>query len=151
MPDSSDPDGIKLRATTLVEAYVAKDATAVAEAVQAIVVADQTAASISELKVLAAFLTRRVQETGVAWQPSDAREAVARAVADLVEPEVELAVVSAWEAHSLGESATAEHFTQGDPLIFTHMLAAFTAAIGQAIYSPEELIATLRIASGLAE
>ncbi|MDS1271150.1 hypothetical protein RIF23_12680 [Lipingzhangella sp. LS1_29] len=151
MPGNTDPDGTKHRTITLVEAYVAKDATAVAEAVDAIDTEERVTASISELKVLASFLTRRVQDTGVAWQPADAREAVARAVADLLEPEVELAVVSTWEAYSVGERAAAEHFTQGDPLVFAHMLAAFTAAIGQAVYTPTELMATLRMASGLAE
>ncbi|GAB3212530.1 hypothetical protein ACQEU5_15965 [Marinactinospora thermotolerans] len=151
MPGTNDADGVTQLAISLVDAYVRKDrdavGTAVAEAERSGRIDDVT----SELKVYASFLTRRVQETGVVWKPADSREAVARTVADILEPELEFAVVTAWEAHSVGEHEAAERFTRGDPLVFLHMLAAFCAAIGQAVYKPAELISTLRIASGSAE
>ncbi|GAA3747423.1 hypothetical protein HDA32_001518 [Spinactinospora alkalitolerans] len=151
MSGTDDVDHIKHLAIALIDAYVNKDRDAVESAVEGVTAADGVDDATSELKVFATFLTRRVQETGVVWKPADSREAVARAVADLLPPEVEFAVISAWEAYSVGEHAIAERFTQGDPLIFMHMLAAFSAAIGQAIYSPTELLSTLRIASGIAE
>ncbi|WP_078762998.1 hypothetical protein [Marinactinospora thermotolerans] len=151
MPGTNDADGVTQLAISLVDAYVRKDrdavGAAVAEAERSGGIDDVT----SELKVYASFLTRRVQETGVVWKPADSREAVARTVADILEPELEFAVVTAWEAHSVGEHEAAERFTRGDPLVFLHMLAAFCAAIGQAVYKPAELISTLRIASGSAE
>ncbi|WP_106581239.1 hypothetical protein [Murinocardiopsis flavida] len=151
-PAPNDPvedDRLKHLAIALVAAYVHKDRDAVAEAVDGI--GADGAAVTSELKVFAGFLTRRVQETGVVWKPADSRDAVAGAVADLLEPEVEFAVVTAWEAFAVGETEAAERFTRGDPLIFMHMLAAFCAAIGQAVYGPQELLSTLRIAAGIAD
>ncbi|TDQ48193.1 hypothetical protein [Actinorugispora endophytica] len=150
MPATDDAQHIKRVAIELIEAYVNTDRERVRELSGGLggAVGEEV---ISELKVFAAFLTRRVQETGVAWKPSDSREAVARAVANLVEPEVEFAVISAWEAYSVGEHEAAETVAQGDPLVFVHMLAAFSAAIGKAVYDPLELLATLRIAAGLAE
>lgn len=147
--DAAPDDRVKHLTIALIDAYVRKDRAAVAAAVDGIGTDDE--AATSELKVFASFLTRRVQETGVVWKPADSREAVAAAVADLLEPEVEFAVVTAWEAFSVGETEIAERFTQGDPLIFMHMLAAFCAAVGQAVYGPDELLSTLRIATGIAE
>lgn len=142
-------EGMKSRTISLVEAYVERDADGVEERSAAILRDGGVDAAISDLKVFAAFLARRVQETGLAWRPSDSREAVSRTVADMLPPEIELAVVSAWEAHALGEEEAAEQFTLGDPQIRLHMLAAFCAAIGQAVYEPAELISTLRLAAGL--
>lgn len=116
MPATDGPDDaarVKQLAVTLVDAYVRKDADALAAAVAGI--GGATAEVTSDLKVFAAFLTRRVQETGVVWKPADAREAVAAAVADMLPPEIEFAVVTAWEAYSVGEEAVAERFTNGDP------------------------------------
>ncbi|QVQ51976.1 hypothetical protein J4H86_25100 [Spiractinospora alimapuensis] len=141
-------EGMKSLTISLIEAYVERDADGVEER-SAAILRDGVDAALSDLKVFAAFLARRVQETGLAWRPSDSREAVARAVADMLPPEIELAVVSAWEAHALGEEEAAEQFTRGDPQIRLHMLAAFCAAIGQAVYEPAELISTLRLAAGL--
>ncbi|MBB6172800.1 hypothetical protein HNR23_002860 [Nocardiopsis mwathae] len=152
MPATDGPDDaarVKQLAVTLVDAYVRKDADALAAAVAGI--GGATAEVTSDLKVFAAFLTRRVQETGVVWKPADAREAVAAAVADMLPPEIEFAVVTAWEAYSVGEEAVAERFTNGDPVVYVHMLAAFCAAIGGAVYKPAELISTLRIAAGLGD
>ncbi|GLU48009.1 hypothetical protein [Nocardiopsis ansamitocini] len=149
MPGTDDAT-IKRMAIGLIETYVQSDpkrVRAIAEGLNA----EDLAAVTSELKVFAAFLTRRVQETGVVYKPADSREAVARAVADLLEPEVEFAVISAWEAYSIGEYEAAEDLTRGDPLIFPHMLAAFSAAVGQAVYEPAELLSTLRIAAGIDE
>ncbi|MBB4933133.1 hypothetical protein F4561_003953 [Lipingzhangella halophila] len=146
MPGTDDARGVQQTAIALIDAYVRKDRAALEQ------VADEAAADASavtsELKVIATFLTRRVQETGVVWKPADSREAVARAVADLLPPEVEFAVVTAWEAHSIGEEEAAERLSQGDPMVFVHMLAAFASAVGQAVYKPAELISTLRIAMG---
>ncbi|GAA3724102.1 hypothetical protein [Salinactinospora qingdaonensis] len=144
-------DDAKRIAIDLIDAYAGRERQSLDTAIAVIVEGGHTEAVTSELKVFASFLTRRVQETGVVWKPADSREAVARAVADLLEPEVEFAVVTAWEAYSLGEHEIAERFSQGDPLIFVHMLAAFAAAIGRAIYSRAELVSTLRIASGISE
>ncbi|KUP96737.1 hypothetical protein [Thermobifida cellulosilytica] len=105
----------------------------------------------SELKVFAAFLSRRVQDTGVPWRPADTREAVSRTVADLLDPEVELAVVTTWEAYAVGEHEAARVRAQGDPLVFVHMLAAFSAAVGTAVYGREELLPTLRAAAELSD
>ncbi|RKS04810.1 hypothetical protein DFP74_0383 [Nocardiopsis sp. Huas11] len=105
----------------------------------------------SELKVVAAFLSRRVQQTGVVWKPADSREAVARTVAEMLPPELEFAVSTAWEAHSVGEEEAAERFTRGDPMVYVHMLAAFSAAIGLAVYKRAELVSTLRQVMGLDE
>ncbi|WP_046469123.1 hypothetical protein [Allosalinactinospora lopnorensis] len=146
MPGTDDAEGVQQTAIALIDAYVRKDSAAIERA--AAEAADDVDGVTSELKVIASFLTRRVQETGVVWKPADSREAVARAVADLLPPEVEFAVVTAWEAHSVGEKETAERFTRGDPTVFMHMLAAFSSAIGQAVYKPAELISTLRIVMG---
>ncbi|MFC3999172.1 hypothetical protein ACFOVU_24855 [Nocardiopsis sediminis] len=149
MPGTADNEHVKQRAISLVDAYVRKDADALAHEADAI--GGDIDPVASELKVFASFLTRRVQETGVVWKPADSREAVAAAVADLLPPEVEFAVVTAWEAYSVGEEEIAEHYTNGDPMVRVHMLAAFCAAIGTAVYKPAELIVTLRIATGLAD
>jgi hypothetical protein len=147
--DDTGGDDPKSLAIALVEAYVQRDRDGVRERVDAVGRAHAVEDVLSELKVFAAFLARRVQETGISWQPADSREAVAAAAADLVPPEIEIAVVTAWEAHALGEEEAAEKLTRGDPYVRLHMLAAFSAAIGQSIYEPEELIQTLRLASGL--
>ncbi|MDA8370578.1 MAG: hypothetical protein M0026_12030 [Nocardiopsaceae bacterium] len=149
MPATEDADRIKQLAITLIDSYVRKDRDGLDRTVAD--VGSKVADVISELKVFAAFLTRRVQETGVAWKPADSREAVAATAADMLPPEVEFAVVTAWEAHSVGEEETAERFTNGDPMVRVHMLAAFCAAIGRAVYKPAELISTLRIATGLTD
>ncbi len=146
MPGTDDVSGVQQTAIALIDAYVQQDRAAVEQAADD-AAADATAV-ISELKVIASFLTRRVQETGVVWKPADSREAVARAVADLLPPELEFAVSTAWEAHSVGESEAADRLSQGDPMVFVHMLAAFSSAMGQAVYKPAELISTLRIAMG---
>ncbi|SIO89739.1 hypothetical protein [Nocardiopsis sp. JB363] len=112
---------------------------------------DDSESVLSELKVIAAFLSRRVQTTGVLWKPADSREAVARTVAEMLPPELEFAVSTAWEAHSVGEEETAERFTRGDPMVYVHMLAAFSAAIGLAVYKRAELVSTLRQVAGLSE
>ncbi|RNL87382.1 hypothetical protein [Halostreptopolyspora alba] len=146
MPGTDDASGVQQTAIALIDAYVRKDRAAVERAASE--AADEASAVTSELKVIASFLTRRVQETGVVWKPADSREAVARAVADLLPPELEFAVVTAWEARSVGEEEAAERLSQGDPMVFVHMLAAFSSAVGQAVYKPAELISTLRIAMG---
>ncbi|RCV50182.1 hypothetical protein [Marinitenerispora sediminis] len=151
MSATDDANTVKHLAIALIDAYVRRESADLAAAVEGITGAEAVAAATSELKVYASFLTRRVQETGMVWKPADSREAVARAVADLLEPEVEFAVINAWEAYSVGEEEAAERFTRGDPLVFMHMLAAFSAAVGRAVYSPAELVSTLRIASGISE
>lgn len=151
MPETQ---GAKEQAIDLVDAYARRDRTALEAAVASLepdAPGGGAGEVTSELKVFAAFLTRRVQETGVVWKPADSREAVARAVADMLPPEQEFAVSTAWEAYSVGEEEIAERFTRGDPLIFIHMLAAFCSAVGQAVYKPGELVSTLRIVTGLAE
>jgi hypothetical protein len=148
MDDTAGEDAKSL-AIALVEAYVHRDRDGVDTGINAVDRAGAVEDVLSELKVFAAFLARRVQETGISWQPADSREAVAAAAADLVPPEIEIAVVTAWEAHALGEEAAAEVLTRGDPFVRVHMLAAFCAAIGSSIYEPDELIRTLRLASGL--
>ncbi len=85
------------------------------------------------------------------WKPADSREAVATTVAEMLPPELEFAVSTAWEAHSVGEEEVAERFTRGDPMVYVHMLAAFCAAIGTAVYKKAELISTLRQVAGLSE
>lgn len=149
MSATDDAQYSKRTAINLIEAYVHADRGRVRELSD--IGGGDREAVISELKVFAAFLTRRVQETGMVWKPADSREAVARAVANMVEPEVEFAVVSVWEAYSVGEHEAAEALARGDRLVFVHMLAAFSAAVGAAVYKPAELLSTLRIAAGLAE
>jgi len=152
MSDTHGADRVKRLAIGLIDAYVRSDADGVQRTAADVAAADAAVDGVtSELKVFASFLTRRVQETGVVWKPADSREAVAAAVADLLPPELEFAVVTAWEAHSVGEEEVAERFTNGDPMVRAHMLAAFCAAVGRAVYKPAELISTLRIATGLAE
>ncbi|MDT0304728.1 hypothetical protein [Streptomonospora wellingtoniae] len=146
MPGTDDTDRTKQLAITLVDAYVRKDRDLLDSTLADI--GDDTDATVSELKVFGSFLSRRVQETGVVWKPADSREAVASTVADMLPPEVEFAVITVWEAYSVGEEEAAERFTNGDPAIYLHMLAAFSAAIGLAVYKPAELISTLRIATG---
>ncbi|MFD0774417.1 hypothetical protein ACFQZ2_10810 [Streptomonospora algeriensis] len=149
MPGTDDTDRTKQLTITMVDAYVRKDRDLLDRTVAEI--GDDTDTAFSELKIFGSFLSRRVQETGVVWKPADSREAVASTVADMLAPEVEFAVITAWEAHSVGEEETAERFTNGDPTVYLHMLAAFAAAIGQAVYKPAELISTLRIATGGSE
>lgn len=146
---SEPPEQVKKSAVDLIAAYADHDRDELDRVIPP--ATDHADAVASELKVLAAFLSRRVQETGVMWKPADSREAVARTVAEMLPPELEFAVSTAWEAHSLGEEEIAERFTLGDPMIYAHMLAAFCAAIGLAVYKQAELVSTLRQVSGLGE
>ncbi|MFD3683351.1 hypothetical protein ACFWTE_00830 [Nocardiopsis sp. NPDC058631] len=143
------PDRVRRTTIDLIEAYADRDR----EALDAVIprAADDVDAVLSELKVVAAFLGRRVQQTGVVWKPADSREAVARTVAEMLPPELEFAVATAWEAHSVGEEEVAERFTRGDPMVYVHMLAAFGAAIGLAVYKRSELVSVLRQVTGLTE
>ncbi|WP_116247270.1 hypothetical protein [Nocardiopsis sp. FIRDI 009] len=143
------PDHVKRTAIALVGAYADRNRDELDEVIPQ--AADDVDDVMSELKVIAAFLSRRVQQTGVVWKPADSREAVARTVAEMLPPELEFAVSTAWEAHSVGEEEAAERISQGDPMVFVHMLAAFSAAIGLAVYRRPELVATLRQVTGLAE
>ena len=147
--EADPPAHVKETAIALVDAYVGHDRDELDRMIPR--AADDAADVLSELKVLAAFLGRRVQATGVVWKPADSREAVARTVAEMLPPELEFAVSTAWEAHSVGEVEAAERFTRGDPMIYVHMLAAFCAAIGTAVYKRAELISTLRQVTGLSE
>ncbi|WP_017572360.1 hypothetical protein [Nocardiopsis halotolerans] len=148
-PASDVPDHVKQTAIDLIAAYADHNQQELDAAIPR--AADDADAVVSELKVVAAFLSRRVQQTGVVWKPADSREAVARMVAEMLPPELEFAVSTAWEAHSVGEEEAAERFTRGDPMVYVHMLAAFGAAIGLAVYKRAELVATLRQVTGLAE
>ena len=148
-PAPDAPDHVKRTAIDLIEAYADRNRQELDEVVPR--AADDVEAVTSELKVIAAFLGRRVQQTGVVWKPADSREAVARMVAEMLPPELEFAVSTAWEAHSVGEEETAERFTRGDPMVYVHMLAAFGAAIGLAVYKRAELLSTLRQVTGLSE
>lgn len=148
-PAPEPPEEVKRSAVDLVAAYADHDRDALERAIPP--ATDHADAVVSELKVLAAFLSRRVQETGVMWKPADSREAVAHTVAEMLPPELEFAVSTAWEAHSLGEEEIAERFTLGDPMVYAHMLAAFCAAIGLAVYKRAELVSTLRQVGGLPE
>ncbi|WP_150253038.1 hypothetical protein [Nocardiopsis deserti] len=148
-PAPDAPDHVKRTAIDLIEAYADRNR----QELDAVVprASDDVEAVTSELKVIAAFLGRRVQQTGVVWKPADSREAVARMVAEMLPPELEFAVSTAWEAHSVGEEETAERFTRGDPMVYVHMLAAFGAAIGLAVYKRAELLSILRQVTGLSE
>ncbi|MFD6949982.1 hypothetical protein A6A08_08560 [Nocardiopsis sp. TSRI0078] len=148
-PASDVPDHVKRTAIDLIAAYADRDR----EELDGVVprASDDADAVMSELKVIAAFLSRRVQQTGVVWKPADSREAVARMVAEMLPPELEFAVSTAWEAHSVGEEEAAERFTQGDPMVYVHMLAAFGAAIGLAVYKRAELLSILRQVTGLSD
>ncbi|WP_150242876.1 hypothetical protein [Nocardiopsis quinghaiensis] len=148
-PASDVPDHVKRTAVDLIAAYTDRDR----EELDGLVphASDDADAVMSELKVIAAFLSRRVQQTGVVWKPADSREAVARMVAEMLPPELEFAVSTAWEAHSVGEEEAAERLTQGDPMVYVHMLAAFGAAIGLAVYKRAELLSVLRQVTGLVE
>ncbi|MFV2194882.1 hypothetical protein [Nocardiopsis sp. LOL_012] len=148
-PAADPSDQVKRTAIALVAAYADRNRAELDEAVPA--AADSAGDVVSELKVIAAFLSRRVQHTGVVWKPADSREAVARTVAEMLPPELEFAVSTAWEAHSVGEEEAAERFAAGDPMVFVHMLAAFSAAIGLAVYKRAELVATLRQVTGLSD
>lgn len=152
-PDSDSgpdlPDHVKETAIALIGAYVDHNREELDRVIPR--AADDSDAVLSELKVIAAFLSRRVQTTGVVWKPADSREAVARTVAEMLPPELEFAVSTAWEAHSVGEEEAAERFTRGDPMVYVHMLAAFGAAIGLAVYKRVELVSTLRQVTGLSE
>lgn len=149
---TSDPDvpgHVKRTAIDLIAAYADRDRKELDEVLPRAF--DDADAVVSELKVIAAFLSRRVQQTGVVWKPADSREAVARMAAEMLPPELEFAVSTAWEAHTVGEEEAAERFTRGDPMVYVHMLAAFAAAIGLAVYKRAELLSTLRQVTGLAE
>lgn len=148
-PAPDVPDHVKRTAIDLIAAYADRNQ----QELDAVVprASDDVEDVTSELKVIAAFLGRRVQQTGVVWKPADSREAVARMVAEMLPPELEFAVSTAWEAHSVGEEETAERFTRGDPMVYVHMLAAFGAAIGLAVYKRAELVSTLRQVTGLSE
>ncbi|MCP3013732.1 hypothetical protein NGM33_10340 [Nocardiopsis dassonvillei] len=148
-PAPDAPDHVKRTAIDLIEAYADRNRQELDEVVPR--AADDVEAVTSELKVIAAFLGRRVQQTGVVWKPADSREAVARMVAEMLPPELEFAVSTAWEAHSVGEEEAAERFTRGDPMVYVHMLAAFGAAIGLAVYKRAELLSILRQVTGLSE
>ncbi|GAA1109620.1 hypothetical protein [Nocardiopsis composta] len=153
MPE--EPQDERRRAAVLaieiIDAYVRSDRGALAEAAARVEEEGAVDPVTSELRVFTAFLTRRVQETGVVYKPADSREAVAAAVADMLPPELEFAVVTVWEAYSVGEEEAAERLSHGDPMVAVHMLAAFCAAVGRAVYRPAELISTLRIAAGVSE
>ncbi|WP_017539281.1 hypothetical protein [Nocardiopsis halophila] len=151
MPEEASEERLRAaeNAVVLIDAYVRSDRDALSEAAARIQEEGDTGTVTSELRVFAAFLTRRVQETGVSYRPADSREAVARTVADLLPPELEFAVVTAWEAHSVGEEEAAERLSNGDPMVQVHMLAAFCAGVGRAVYKPAELVSTLRIAAGI--
>lgn len=136
-------------ALDLIDAYVRADRRMIGER-SAAISPEAGERVVSALKVCAAFLARRVQETGVPWRPADSREAVARTVADLLDPEVEFAVVSAWEAYAIGEHEAARARAQGDPLIFVHMLAAFSAAIGHGCLRPRGAAAHIARGDGIA-
>ncbi|WP_436886920.1 hypothetical protein [Nocardiopsis dassonvillei] len=143
------PDHVKRTAIDLIAAYADRNRDELERVVPR--AADDAGAVQSELRVIAAFLGRRVQGTGVVWKPADSREAVARTVAEMLPPELEFAVATAWEAHTVGEEEAAERFTRGDPMVYVHMLAAFSAAIGLAVYKRAELISTLRQVTGLSD
>jgi hypothetical protein len=148
-PASDVPDHVKRTAIDLIAAYTDRDREELDRVVPH--ASDDADAVMSELKVIAAFLSRRVQQTGVVWKPADSREAVARTVAEMLPPELEFAVSTAWEAHSVGEEEAAERLTQGDPMVYVHMLAAFGAAIGLAVYKRAELLSILRQVTGLVD
>lgn len=143
------PDHVKEIAISMVSAYVDHNRGELDQLIPR--ATDEVDDVLSELRVIAAFLGRRVQATGVVWKPADSREAVARTVAEMLPPELEFAVSTAWEAHSIGEEEAAERIAQGDPMVFAHMLAAFCAAIGQAVYKRAELVSTLRQVAGLTD
>lgn len=147
--DSDVSGHVKRTAIDLIAAYADRDRKELDEILPRAF--DDADAVVSELKVIAAFLSRRVQQTGVVWKPADSREAVARMAAEMLPPELEFAVSTAWEAHTVGEEEAAERFTRGDPMVYVHMLAAFAAAIGLAVYKRAELLSTLRQVTGLAE
>jgi hypothetical protein len=147
VPDQ--PDHVKRTAIDLIAAYADRNRDELERVIPR--AADDAEAVQSELRVISAFLGRRVQETGVVWKPADSREAVARTVAEMLPPELEFAVSTAWEAHTVGEEEAAERFTRGDPMVYIHMLAAFSAAIGLAVYKRAELISTLRQVTGLSD
>ncbi|MDA2805170.1 hypothetical protein [Nocardiopsis suaedae] len=151
MPDEASEERLRAaeNAVTLIDAYVRSDREALLAAAERVSGEGGTDLVASELRIFATFLTRRVQETGVSYRPADSREAVARTVADLLPPELEFAVVTAWEAHSVGEEEAAERLANGDPMVQVHMLAAFCAAVGRAVYKPAELVSTLRLAAGI--
>lgn len=148
-PAADIPEHVKEVAIDLVGAYADRNRDTLDRLIP--VASDNAEQVRSELKVVAAFLSRRVQQTGVVWKPADSREAVAHTVAGMLPPELEFAVSTAWEAHSVGEEEAAERFTRGDPMVYVHMLAAFGAAIGLAVYKQAELLSTLRQVTGLAE
>lgn len=148
-PASDVPDHVKRTAIDLIAAYADHNQDELDGAVPR--ASDDVDGVMSELKVIAAFLSRRVQQTGVVWKPADSREAVARMAAQMLPPELEFAVSTAWEAHSVGEEEAAERFTRGDPMVYVHMLAAFSAAIGLAVYKHTELVSILRQVTGLSE
>ncbi|WP_017627213.1 hypothetical protein [Nocardiopsis chromatogenes] len=151
MPDEPSEERLHAaeNAVALIDAYVRSDREALLAAAERVSEEGDTDLVASELRIFATFLTRRVQETGVSYRPADSREAVARTVADLLPPELEFAVVTAWEAHSVGEEEAAERLANGDPMVQVHMLAAFCAAVGRAVYKPAELVSTLRLAAGI--
>ncbi|PWV57494.1 MULTISPECIES: hypothetical protein [Nocardiopsis] len=148
-PEHDLPDHVRETAIELISAYVDHNSEELDRVIPRAV--DHVDDVQSELRVIAAFLGRRVQETGVVWKPADSREAVARTVAEMLPPELEFAVSTAWEAHSIGEEETAERLAQGDRMVFVHMLAAFCAAIGLAVYKRAELVSTLRQVTGLSD
>ena len=147
VPDQ--PDHAKRTAIDLIAAYADRNRDELERVIPRAV--EEAGAVQSELRVISAFLGRRVQETGVVWKPADSREAVARTVAEMLPPELEFAVSTAWEAYTVGEEEAAERFTRGDPMVYVHMLAAFSAAIGLAVYKRAELTSTLWQVTGLSD
>lgn len=142
LPDAGSGD----LAVALLGNYLQQSATVPqwAERVVAEGKADRVA---SDLRVLAAHLARELQVGGSVPSPRRFRQAVAEIVAPLLPPELELAVINAWEAYSLGEEEASEHFIAGDPLVRLHMLAAYCTAVGNWLMDPGELLARLRLAS----
>ncbi|PRX97379.1 hypothetical protein [Allonocardiopsis opalescens] len=140
----------KRLAIELIAAYTSRDP----GAVRAVVGRIEPTASPgvgSELKILASFLTLRAREAGVVWGPEDARTAVGSTIAGILEPEHEFAVVASMAAFADGDVEEATKLTNGDDTILLHMLAAYAAGLGGEVYRPAELLATLRIATGIVD
>ncbi|MQA93729.1 MAG: hypothetical protein GEV11_03500 [Streptosporangiales bacterium] len=107
---------------------------------------DQAERVASELKTLSAFLTLRFAEAGLKITPEQAREAIAHRVAGLLEPEYELAVLTA-----LDEAGPDDPRGAADTTTVLHLLGAYTAALTAQLVPSADLVPTLRALDDLPE
>lgn len=135
-PSGQDP---RAAAIDLAVAY-AERSPRVAELVAALAPGPAERA-VSELRTLVSFLTLRFTEAGLEVTHEQARQAIAHRVAGLLEPEYELAVLTALDS---GTPAAVGTDDGPDTPTMLHLLAAYTAALTAQLVPAGDLVPTLR-------